>query len=299
VEIAADSTVPAIVRATAVALAGGFPRSAVGQVVERAVQDPDPLVRLAAPRAAASRGVPNYERIVTALLYDSIRAVRSEAVQALSTVIPGDIPPEHTEAYAFALNEYRGSLELHADRPESRLSLALIEAAAGRYAEAERQLRTAVSLDPRFVPAYVNLADLLRAQGRDAEGEGLLLQGLQFNPGAAALHHALGLLLVRLERRDEAMAQLSTAAELSPESPRYVYTYAIGLHSAGFEDEALAVLAEAARRHPYDIDILTALVSFNADAGRRVDALEYAERLANVNPENASFAEWVKSLGTP
>ncbi|MDX1741525.1 MAG: tetratricopeptide repeat protein, partial [Rhodothermales bacterium] len=221
----ADSTLPAIVRATAVELAGGFPRSAVASVLARSMQDPDPLVRMASARASSSRSPLERTRIVLPLLRDSIRAVRSEAVQVLATTAPIDIPPRDTQAYEEALNEYRASLELHADRPETHVSLALIDVTAGRHDEAERRLRTAIRLDSQFAAAYVNLADLLRMQGRDAAGEALLMRGLRVAPQAASLHYSLGLLMVRLNRHEEASTELKKAAELAPEQPRFVYAY--------------------------------------------------------------------------
>src|SRR5262249_11929154 len=81
----------------------------------------------------------------------------------------------------------------------------------------------ALSLDPTFVPAYVNLADHYRALEQDERGEELLRQGVARVPRAAALHHALGLLLVRRGRTAEALVQLGRAAGPGPgRAPRAV-----------------------------------------------------------------------------
>ena len=45
---------------------------------------------------------------------------------------------------------------------------------AKRYGEAESELREALSLEPRFLDAYVALGQVLRAQGRDEEANGVL-----------------------------------------------------------------------------------------------------------------------------
>ena len=63
--------------------------------------------------------------------------------------------------------------------------------------EAEKEYRTALRLDPNFVPALVNLADLHRARGMDAQGEELLKQAMSIEPDNADVRYALGLSLVR------------------------------------------------------------------------------------------------------
>jgi hypothetical protein len=46
------------------------------------------------------------------------------------------------------------------------------------------------------------------------------------------------------------------------------------------------VLERAYRRHPGDRDILIALVTFNRDAGAYGPALEYAQQLLTLNPQD-------------
>ena len=102
---------------------------------------------------------------------------------------------------------------------------------AARRRKAEEEIKAAIALDPRFVPAYVNLADLYRAQGRDAEGERILRDGLKSAPNSAMLHHALGLALVRMKRTDDALGELERATMLEPANARFAYVYAVALHS--------------------------------------------------------------------
>ena len=105
-----------------------------------------------------------------------------------------------------------------------------------------------------------------------------------------------GLALVRLDRRDEALDELRQAAELAPEQARYAYVYAVALHSTGRAAEAMTVLKDSLTRHPDDRDILGALISFSRDAGDFATALQYAERLAAITPDNREIAELIKSL---
>ncbi|NNE47170.1 MAG: tetratricopeptide repeat protein [Rhodothermales bacterium] len=108
--------------------------------------------------------------------------------------------------------------------------------------------------------------------------------------------HALGLLLVRLGRFSDAMTELRMAAELAPGAPRFAYAYAIGLHSTGDTADAVDILAETAVTHPYDMDILTALVTLNLELGRRDEALDYASQLALIVPDDDRVMNLVHSL---
>ena len=116
------------------------------------------------------------------------------------------------------------------------------------------------------------------------------------SPRDAGLHHALGLALSRLKRADEAIVELGRATELEPERARYLYVYAVALHSSGRGAEAMTVLKDGLAEHPQDRDILLALVSFNRDAGDIDSALEYAERLAKISPNDRSLANLIQTL---
>ena len=87
-----------------------------------------------------------------------------------------------------------------AERPEAHVTLGAFYADRSQADAAEAAYRTALRLDPAFVPALVNLADLYRALQRDADGEPLLRQAVAIDPGNAVARHALGLLLLRTQR---------------------------------------------------------------------------------------------------
>ncbi len=211
------------------------------------------------------------------------------------------VPRERlTDAQRAALDqglmEYVAAERFNADRPESHLNLGLLYAAQRRTPEAEAALRTALVVDPRFVPAAVNLADLYRAAGREAEGEQVLRDILKQDPRSATAHHALGLLLVRQKRMPEAMPELEAAARLAPESARYGYVYAVGLDGAGRRKQAIETLERSLLRHPHDRDTLSALVAFTREQSGPRQALVYARRLAELEPANPEVRQLVQRL---
>jgi len=110
------------------------------------------------------------------------------------------------------------------------------------------------------------------------------------------LHHALGLVLTRLKRPDDALGELQRAAELEPERARYAYVYAVALNSAGHRNEAIMALKDSLARHPGDRDTLQALMSFNRDARDFTAALEYAEQMARLAPNDPSLSALIDTL---
>jgi Flp pilus assembly protein TadD len=157
-------------------------------------------------------------------------------------------------------------------------------------------LETALSVDPGFAPAYVNLADLMRAQGLEIEGERLLRVGIARSDDAGAIRHALGLSLVRQGRSDEALVELRRATEANPLNARFAYVYGVALQSTGQVELAIAVLEQSLAEHPYDLAILTALVTFNRDAGDLGEAIRYAEIWVAMVPEDARAAQELADL---
>lgn len=285
--LATDADQPAIARATALGLLPEYLSPASLPAVEAGLRDGDPLVRAAA--LGAMEALPPERRINLAApaLRDPIRAVRIAAAQALGGS-RGSLSPDQQTELDRAVAELIASEMVSAERPETHLNLANLYIRLGRPAEAESELRTALRLDPRFVPALVNLADLLRALGRDAAGAALLEEALRSEPDNAEAVHALGLLRVRQGRRDDAVALLRRAAALRPEAPRFAYVYAVALNSTGDPKGAITVLEQAHRRRPANRDVLAALVSIARERGDLKTALRHAETLAELVPNDGA-----------
>jgi Flp pilus assembly protein TadD len=183
-----------------------------------------------------------------------------------------------------------------ADRPEAHLNLGLLDLRRQASAEAEAEYRTALRLDPSFVPALANLADLDRMHGQDRQGADLLRKALVIEPNNADVRHSLGLLLVRQHSYTEAVDQLRQASELAPDNVRYAYVYAIALNSTGAATEAIALLERTHLRRPADRNVLATLISITRDKGDFATALRYARELAGQYPADMQVRAMVTDL---
>ena len=289
IKIVEDSSQSAIARASAIARLGRFPSAKSLAVIAQALKDTDSSVRMAAIASLADAEPQVRLALLPPLLADEVRVVRMDAARALAGATEQQLSPEDRKRFATALDEYIASQRFNAERPEAQVNLANLYLTRGQVGEAEADLLKAIEIDPTFVAAPITLAELRRSQGQESAAEDVLRGALKRNPDAAPLLHALGLSLVRQKRTDEAVDKLRDAAKLAPDEARFAYVAAVALHDTGKAAEGIQLLQEALSRHPYDRDILYALATYDMQAGEYSSALQRAELLHELEPENQQY----------
>jgi tetratricopeptide (TPR) repeat protein len=238
--VAGDPARAAFVRAGALSLM----REGTNALVAAAASDPDGLVRAAAARALATLPQPQAAALGTPLLTDPLRAVRIEAARALldAPAFNNSIakPATAEGASAASRNGERASSGLEAaaaeliasdlasaERPEAHLNLSGIYRRLGRAVEARAALRTALRLDPRFVPALIALAELERFEHGDVLAQQLLVRAVEIDPSSAPAYYALGLSCARQGQLEQAREQLGHATRLQPMAADYAQAHAL------------------------------------------------------------------------
>jgi predicted CXXCH cytochrome family protein len=291
-----DKSQPAIARASGLLLLAPYASKASEPAIKAAITDLDPLVRMPVPRALPPTAPRAIVDAILPLLSDPMRAVRVEAARALAGIDPQAMTPEQRGAFTVAYQELITAELVDADRPEAHLNLGLIKVLHHQINEAEAEYRTALRLDPKFVPAMANLADLYRELGKDKEGEGLLRAAIAIEPQNAAINHSLGLLMARQHNYAEALPLLREAATLAPDNARYSYVYAVALNSIGSGTEATALLERTHKKHPTDRNVLVMLFTLERDRGDLAAALTHAQELAALEPNNPQIRALVDNL---
>jgi Flp pilus assembly protein TadD len=205
---------------------------------------------------------------------------------------------------------------VNAPSPEFAQAVALFQ--AGRYAEAEPLLRTAVAKQPRLDPAWNLLGGVLAALQDAAGAERAYRRAIQLRPEAVEPYFNLGMTLDALRRPEEAAACYRRALALRPgfvEARNNLGNALAALgDSAGARDAYAAVLeqdpdnadantnlglvlqedgdasgaeeryAKALRRRPDHPDALTNLGHLLEERGQRKDAMALYRRALEVNP---------------
>lgn len=289
VSLAADPSLPPIVRATALQRLGARASPASLAAAAAALRDADPMLRRAALFVYEALPVPERSKVAASALRDPSRSVRLQAAWLLARTRP---MPRDTQAF----EEFIASQRYNADRPESRASLGTFLTWLGRRDEGSAELRSALKLSPKRSATYVNLADIFRAEGNEPEAERTLREGLSISPEDATLHYALGLSLARSGQSEQALEALKRAVTLMPDSETFVYAYALGLHSSGQRRDAIRLLEQTLARHPGSRDFLFALATFHRDDANIPEAVRFAQALLEAFPEDLEAQALLQAL---
>jgi predicted CXXCH cytochrome family protein len=291
-----DKNQPPIARASALPLLGRYVSPASEAAIKAAIIDPDPMVRMVAAQSLPLSPPRAMIEAILPLLSDPVRAVRVETARVVAGIDPQTMTPEQRAAFSSAYQELVGAELIDADRPEAHLNLGLLKTRRQQLSEAEAEYRTALRLDPKFVPAMVNLADLDRQRGLDKEGAELLRAAMAIEPSNAAIKHSLGLLFARQRNYAEALPLFREAAALDPENARYAYVYAVALNSTGSSAEAKALMERTYKAHPTDRNVLLGLIAFERDSGDIAAAIAHAQELAKLEPQNPQISALLADL---
>jgi Flp pilus assembly protein TadD len=295
-KVASSLTSSHIARASALTRLGQLPSRDALELAAKSLKIDDPLVRTAAISIIAGADPVTRSGYLGSLLQDPSRLVRMDAARALAGAPEENLTIELRVAFDKALAEYIAG-QLHtAERPESQSNLAALYRDRGKLDEARVAFRKAIDVDPTFVAASISLAELERTDGNERGAEDILRAARSANPESGHVQHALGLSLIRQKRMTEALPLLADAVLNAPDEPRFGYVLAIALHDFGKAAEARDVLKNTLARHPYNRDVLAALTSYEVEAAKYSSALEFAERLLELEPENPEFTTLVGRL---
>ena len=134
-----------------------------------AAADPEAMVRITAVRALGLISDPRIPPVLAAHLTDEARLVRVSAAEAMTAhgVVQLAGPPG--EALTRALDEWADSLRTFNDVSADHTTLGWLEATRGRREEAEKELKTAIALDPADARPHVYLGVLAAREGRFEE----------------------------------------------------------------------------------------------------------------------------------
>jgi tetratricopeptide (TPR) repeat protein len=311
IQLSQDQLRPMVARATAVNLLAAYPGAAARGAVEKALADPEPLLRVTAVQGLPDGDPARLARLLAPLLQDPVRAVRAEAAGRLAGTPLQGLSEAQQKAHARALAEYVDGQRYMSDMPSGPYNLGNLYAAQGKVDEAERQYRRALEIDDQLFLAKANLAMLLASGGRLDEAEKLLREARAEQPGNAALAFNLGLLLAETGKPAEAetalrsalaadprMAQAAfnlavligearpaeaipparQAATLRPDAPRYAWTLAFYQQRAGDLPGATATLEALLRAHPDYADAYGLLAEIYARQGRAEEARALLQR---------------------
>ena len=272
-------------------------------------------------------GLQREQLLMLALLRkgDNERAI-AEA-QALVARAGSDTAMRNLAAGVFAVagrkdlarQEYAASLKAKPNDPATLISLARLDLADGKHAEAEKNFRRALDADPKNLLAVTGVAVAASSQGNNKEAEKWLTKAVADHPDTvearlslgqfylatrdfgkaqtvldeaakkapdnAAVSNAKGLALLGSNDIPGALASFKKATTQAPKSYGYALNLARGhLVNRDF-DSALGVLNDVLKAEPRYVSALTLAAGTSLQAGRLESATGYVERLRQAAPD--------------
>jgi tetratricopeptide (TPR) repeat protein len=129
--------------------------------------------------------------------------------------------------------------------PARLFQAALMRHRAGNLAEAERNYRLSLRLDPGNAGAWINLGVVCRATGRARAAIACLTRGLRLRPDDGGAWSNLGNALRMAGRLEEALAAHDRAVNLAPRAGALWYNRGIVLKDQGALDAAASAFSKA------------------------------------------------------
>lgn len=153
--------------------------------------------------------------------------------------------------------------------------------AAGRYDEAERWLRAAVSASPDNPEALMALGVAQLRLGQPAPAADSLRKSIALAPAQQAANLFLGIACVQMHNVPEAVAALNRELELDPTDAQAAMWLGVVQLQDGHPEKAVAPLDRAAELAPNDLNIL----EYRGKAHSDVAYASYA-RMAAIDPDS-------------
>ncbi len=150
----------------------------------------------------------------------------------------------------------------------------------GRSADAEREFRTAVRLDPNLPEAHLDLGLVLGREGKNAAGIEELRKAIALNPKLDSAHLFTGVFLYQTGHNEQAIAELQQELALNPKSGEALSWLGIVELASGHPERAVGPLDQASELSPNDLNLL----EYRGRAHSQVAQASYS-RMATIDPD--------------
>jgi protein O-mannosyl-transferase len=167
-------------------------------------------------------------------------------------------------------------------------NLGMLQMRAGKLAEAERSLQTAIRLDEGAAETRGNLGAIYLLQSRLSQAEEMFRQALQRNPQYEEALRGLGAALALQKRSAEAIGYLESACREGPKNAINFSTLGEALNDVGRTDDAIAAMETALRLDPSDLQTRLEVGQLLYSSGRRERGAAHLREVLRVRPEMTS-----------
>ncbi|MEM7314643.1 MAG: hypothetical protein AAF497_15965 [Planctomycetota bacterium] len=263
-KLAGNGKVSGIVRASALQLLRNYPPQVGIKAAEEGLKDRDAMVRGEAIPFFDNIPGANRVPLIMDLLDDPVRHVRVQAAISLSDAPKSTLSKQQKAQIETSLEEYRAAMGVNSDQAPAHMAVALVEERLGNGRAAEDAYRRAILVQPRVTGPRSNLAALLERSGRNEE--------------AAAY------------RRDE-LSLMERDAKLAPNDANLQHRLGLAYYLNGKLELAEVAMLRAIELAPDDVNFILPLALLYQKQGEFSKAIEYADRLLEIEPRNGMYRQ--------
>lgn len=292
----ADTSVPDIIKATAIHYLRSVPTTNALQMVKKALAYPDAQVRYRAIQTLSSFPIEQWKDDVFSLLSDKVRSVRMAAADAL-LLLGDNLPAEYAEAYRKAKKELQDYLLYQADFSVGNVMIGDFYYRQRDLLNAEKFYLRGLKKDSMMNYVRFNLSALYNSQARNNDALHMLNQAKATDPKNPRVYYQLALLQVEMNDQPSALANFAKAVQLHADEPRLYYNYGLLLQQNGKVKDAEQVYIKGLGIDPENIGICYALAVLYIQQGDKSKAVRPATILKKKDPLNVDYQALFKEIG--
>jgi tetratricopeptide (TPR) repeat protein len=186
-----------------------------------------------------------------------------------------------------AIREYRTAISLDRTNGDPHAAFATLWLAQGRLDQAVREYRKAIHLDPKSAYPHINIGNIWYTKQKFDDAGAEFREAAQLDPKSADAHSGLGAVLQARGKPDDAVAEYREAIRLDPKSADPHIRLGSVLQAQGKLDDAAAEYHEAIRLDPKDFSSHMMVGTLLYSQGKLDDAVvEYREAI-RLEPRNS------------
>ena len=296
-KLLADTSVPSIVKATAVNYLGSISTQSSLNTIINYLKDKDAQVRYEAVRSLMNFPSDQSQKAVAPLFNDKVRAVRIAAADLFTGIPIQNIPSSYANAYSVASSELNSYLLYQADFAHGNISIGDYYMRMHDQKNAEKFYLRAIQKDSLANLTRINLSMLYNSQGRNAEALHVLDAAQKIDHKNPQIFYDLALLYNEMNNKNAALLNFEKAFQLKMDDPRLFYNYALLLQQTGNSNKAIKVLEAGLEIDKTSSSINYALAYVYLQNKQIQKAREYGAILKRLDPNNPDYQQLFSVLG--
>lgn len=296
-KLLADTTQPAIARATAAHYLGSLPTATSAAGLVRALADAKAIVRYNALRALENFPPDVWQSAAAPLLADRVRAVRIAAADLFHPYGIARVPAPHQASYQQADAENRQYLNYQTDFAVGNVMLADYEMQDNDHLNAIIHYVRGLKKDSLMNYARLNLSAAYSQAGKNDEALRVLTDALAVDAKNDRIYYNLGLLHYEMGNPDRAAESFAAAVKLGTRNPGVYYNYGLLLQQMNKVKQAEATWRKGYALQPDAVNINYALATLYLQQNRIDQARLHAHIIFEQDPGNPQYAPLLTRLG--